>query len=414
MKRILVYSSLSVLTAIGTVFTAANAEIFEGEETSTTATSQLASSSTIFDTSATFDTADIIGADIIGQVPGTVESDIPPAAKPSAATPTETELEVATAATDSDAPGGTGVETLTPVPGATPLSPIPDSGPVNGIVPATPVETPLGSPTLPAAPGTTPLESEAESTGDPTEELAEELEAPTEGIETDGMENDAFEGNSFEATPTEAPLEEPAAAPLTEDEPLQDGAVKEEETPNPAPPGSNFTPSAPDSNFTPSEPNGITPSAPSGVPSNGLTPIEPDSVTPSDEPPVDSPLPAEPLPAEPLPAEPDAPSEALPPIDDSGFDEAAPLGSTSDRLIGEGFSPFQLSYLAIGGGLKEAGIPGGNQLLSAYKSGELSAEDIVAAGAMTKRLGTDADDEADYTKGVDKFLQLLSRDSLNS
>ena len=151
-----------------------------------------------------------------------------------------------------------------------------------------------------------------------------------------------------------------------------------------------------------------------GVPSNGLTPIEPDSVTPSDETPVDSPLPAEPLPAEPLPAEPDAPSEALPPIDDSGFDEAAPLGSTSDRLIGEGFSPFQLSYLAIGGGLKEAGIPGGNQLLSAYKSGELSAEDIVAAGAMTKRLGTDADDEADYTKGVDKFLQLLSRDSLNS
>jgi len=81
----------------------------------------------------------------------------------------------------------------------------------------------------------------------------------------------------------------------------------------------------------------------------------------------------------------------------------------SDRLIGEGFSPFQLSYLAIGGGLE--GIPGGDKLLAAYDSGDLSAADIVDAGASSNRLGADASDQDDYTAGVERFLNLLSRDN---
>ncbi|MEO0768696.1 MAG: hypothetical protein AAFY72_04570 [Cyanobacteria bacterium J06649_4] len=35
-------------------------------------------------------------------------------------------------------------------------------------------------------------------------------------------------------------------------------------------------------------------------------------------------------------------------------------------------------------------------------------------GALSKRLGTAASDEADYTKGVDRFLKMLKRDARSS
>jgi phage FluMu protein gp41 len=82
--------------------------------------------------------------------------------------------------------------------------------------------------------------------------------------------------------------------------------------------------------------------------------------------------------------------------------------------VGEGFTPFQLSYLAISGGLKEEGIPGGDQLISAYKDGEISAEDVVAAGAESNRLGTAASDTEDYAQSVDRFLEILRRDARSS
>ena len=134
------------------------------------------------------------------------------------------------------------------------------------------------------------------------------------------------------------------------------------------------------------------------------------------------PTPGTPLPSTPLPegpsedaVEPLSPieSEPLSPIEEDAAPEDLPTSGTEsfgsgDRLIGKGFSPFQLSYLAIGGGLE--GIPGGDILLSAYESGDVSAADIVDAGASTNRLGTDADNQDDYTAGVDRFLELLSRD----
>ena len=79
--------------------------------------------------------------------------------------------------------------------------------------------------------------------------------------------------------------------------------------------------------------------------------------------------------------------------------------------MGEGFTPFQLSYLAISGGLEEEGIPGGEQLLSAYRQGNISAADVVEAGAASNRLGTAASNQEDYTAGVDRMLGLLRRDS---
>ena len=527
MKRILVYGSLSVLTAVGTVFAAANAEIFNGEDSEPQETSQLTDgifgdqaignetfgitnssnrlnrlngltdktsksrpetplkASPESALSALKSNEDIQTVAIssngairavqtgvaqpnsfISQVPGTTMPGTTPMPKPSASElsePDEDADAITPESTDSS-----GVESVSPSPGVPPLSPVPG----NSVVPASPTDAPLGSPVLPAAPGgaptTIPLDTEAAD--DIDEETLEAV--PTE------VDEDSLESDSFDAAPAVEPLtDEPPAGEgledglemegdlgIEEDVPLEDGpsmteepptedeagvedepdieveaeveddfeiesepvmeddsameddteleddtdadeSLLEDSTPLPGPPGSEFTPGAPDN-------GGITPSAPD----SNFTPAVPEGVTPltpDDAPPVESPSPA--LPPAPLEPMPEAPTEALPPINDSGFDEGTqPLGSTSDRLIGEGFTPFQLSYLAIGGGLKEVGIPGGNLLLSAYESGDISAADIVAAGARTKRLGTAADDEADYTKGVDKFLKLLSRESLNS
>jgi hypothetical protein len=114
----------------------------------------------------------------------------------------------------------------------------------------------------------------------------------------------------------------------------------------------------------------------------------------------------------------DAPIEDAP-IEDEMEDDAVPSSpssgmSSGDRLVGEGFTPFQLSYLAVSGGLKEEGIPGGNQLIMAYEAGEISAEDIVEAGASAKRLGTAADDQFEYTQGVERFLTIFQKDARSS
>ncbi|MEO0768695.1 MAG: hypothetical protein AAFY72_04565, partial [Cyanobacteria bacterium J06649_4] len=65
------------------------------------------------------------------------------------------------------------------------------------------------------------------------------------------------------------------------------------------------------------------------------------------------------------------------PMEGSGEPSEPPLSGVSgdERLIGEGFTPFQLSYLAIGGGLEAEGIPGGDLLLQAYEAGDIEAED---------------------------------------
>ena len=118
---------------------------------------------------------------------------------------------------------------------------------------------------------------------------------------------------------------------------------------------------------------------------------------------------------EPLPSDDDFGSEPLPSDDDFGSE---PLPESSvvqgGSLIGEGFTPFQLSYLAIAGGLDEEGIPGGDRLVSAYDGGELSASDIVEAGDISNRLGEAASDREDFTKDVERFLTLFSRDARNN
>ncbi|MGD1897657.1 MAG: hypothetical protein ACFB16_11980 [Phormidesmis sp.] len=218
-------------------------------------------------------------------------------------------------------------------------------------------------------------------------------------LESDGMESDGMESDGMESDGTE---------PGMEPEKELEGDTDLESDPFTAPSPAPSSP-VPSDDFSPETPGTTDPEAtPDDFSPNGVTPVNPSE----DE--LDQTLPATPLPPSPVTPAPGSTEEPGDPIEGDAFDAPAPLGNESDRLIGEGFTPFQLSYLAIGGGLEEAGIPGGNQLMSAYEDGEISAEDIVAAGAVTKRLGTAASDESEYAKGVDKFLKLFNRDGLTS
>ncbi|MEO1684903.1 MAG: hypothetical protein AAFS06_16795 [Cyanobacteria bacterium J06631_12] len=227
-------------------------------------------------------------------------------------------------------------------------------------------------------------------------------------------------------------IEEPGAVPVTP----PTGIEGVEESPV-APPGE--VPGAPiegveeapeglgESEIEDNMPAGEDPEEPLDAP----VPAAPPGDIPSDVPPAGAPIPEPEAPGAPVPGPtegmppgptdglpsspaPVTPVEPLPPVEEDALPGEPVPGPTSDsgnRLIGEGFTPFQLSYLAISGGLNEEGIPGGTRLLAAYEAGSLSAEDVVEAGALSNKLGTAASDEEDFTKSVDNFLKMLVRDS---
>lgn len=292
--------------------------------------------------------------------------------------------------------------------------------------------------------------------GMPLDEMPEAGMPETEEFSEGSAEGEVFEEESFE----EESFDEDASAEdsLEESDEALEGEVLEETKPDiesdavpgtpetipgatPFPPA-NGTPApevmpdvAPEGmpEVMPEGPEGISPVPPAqeGAPTQ-VVPAQPLSPTPGTNMPGIPGGPAAPeMPAAPIEPLPPTESEVVPleeapmeapleaPVDSEIESDAAPApfpvsGSSSDRLMGEGFTPFQLSYLAISGGLKDEGIPGGGLLLSAYDAGDISAEDIVAAGASSKRLGTAASDEADFTKGVDRFLELFKRDARSS
>jgi len=324
----------------------------------------------------------------VTQVPMPEEPAAAPTAKPSAA-----EADAATELPEAESPvvpaSGIGVEAApTAAPTIVPASPT--------VLPAAPVDATeteaLGSEMEAAPTEATPIEAtpteaapvEDESFGEESPVENEAFEAqplPTEA--PDAVDGDTFEDGSIEMEIEEAPESMPEAAPLPS-------------TPLPSAPG---TP-------VPASPDGLgepVPSAPTApIPSQSFPAEEPSA-------PIEN-VPIEESPIENAPIE-NAPLEEVPMEENSFPSPTEPLSDSGDRLIGEGFTPFQLSYLAASGGLKEAGIPGGFILIDAYKDGDISAEDVVNAGATTKRLGTAANDEAAYTDSVDDFLKMLVRDA---
>ncbi len=372
MKRI-IYGSLSVLTAVCTVFVSAKAEVFNAKNEAATVqetAQKVPTKEALSEAGSLFELAEedfskgslanikLPSAPITGAA---VRPQIRPKADPRLeAQLTEDEM-IQEAPLES-----------TPVVPATPGTPSkPDMTP------------PAGSPELEEPGNITPVSPNEPGLDDPA------LNDPAlddPALDEPGLNQPELDEPGLDDPTLEDPaLDQPGLSdPVLDDPALDDSPASEDLPPIPESPAPGFPPA--------------------GVPEDSTFPAEPV------EPPIE---PVEPLPPsdiEPLPSD-DNFEDGL---DDSAVpDNDFPVGDTGsgDRLVGEGFTAFQLSYLALGGGLKEQGIPGGSLLVSAYKQGDISAEDVVEAGAVANRLGTNANDQDDYTKSVDRFLKIIRRDA---
>lgn len=75
----------------------------------------------------------------------------------------------------------------------------------------------------------------------------------------------------------------------------------------------------------------------------------------------------------------------------------------------EEVTPFDLTYLTYSGGLEDYGIEGGNFLIENFRSGEISAQDIVSTAVAQELVSDNALDNSLYIDQVDDFLQTLAR-----
>ena len=408
MKRI-VYGSLSVLAAVSTVFLAAKAEIFEREsdvseagEVTTAETSDLFNSSlpdslnTGEQPAIDLNRGDLATEQLLAQMGRTSTQPDQLGTSPQSSRLAETALpqkgfvrqpdaDVAnlspTSIRRADQPASetlSAVRTLrtaqTPAqaPAPAPTAPAADEDEGTGLTPST--ATPTVKPIESSPVGEEPTAVPGADNVNPAYPPAEEPVPPASGFSnepTPSGETDLNEDSGLDEDPS---LDENSG--LEEDRDVETDGFESPDSFESPPVESAPFPSAP---------------GPSPVPSSPLEPL----------PPVEEEVPTDEF------SEPDE----LPEPDPNSLNEP-PTGE--DRLTGEGFTPFQLSYLAIAGGLKAEGIPGGSLLIKAYDAGEIVAEDVVAAGAATKRLGTAADDREDYTQSVDRFLHRLQKDARSS
>ncbi len=74
--------------------------------------------------------------------------------------------------------------------------------------------------------------------------------------------------------------------------------------------------------------------------------------------------------------------------------------------------PFNLVHRAYSGHFSQQGIPGFNGLATAYRSGQIEAEDLIQTAINRGRLSPDALDDAGYVNAVKFQLEKLrDRDS---
>jgi hypothetical protein len=73
--------------------------------------------------------------------------------------------------------------------------------------------------------------------------------------------------------------------------------------------------------------------------------------------------------------------------------------------------PFNLVGLAYQGYFEDQGIPSAQTLITAYRSGDISAEDVVKGAIQANRLSPDVLNDADYIGAVDNQLRALSSGS---
>ncbi|WP_159786836.1 hypothetical protein [Sodalinema gerasimenkoae] len=87
-----------------------------------------------------------------------------------------------------------------------------------------------------------------------------------------------------------------------------------------------------------------------------------------------------------------------------GFSSKSPAQSVPFNI-----SAVDLVQLARNGYLREQGIPQFNRLASAYRSGDISADDVIQAAIADNRLSPGIADDPGYLETVDHFLDDLDR-----
>jgi hypothetical protein len=70
-------------------------------------------------------------------------------------------------------------------------------------------------------------------------------------------------------------------------------------------------------------------------------------------------------------------------------------------------TPFQLVFLGYQGFLADAGIPTGERLIDEYKSGRVTARDLVQASVTLRRLPENRLNDRAYITYVDEQLKSL-------
>lgn len=77
-------------------------------------------------------------------------------------------------------------------------------------------------------------------------------------------------------------------------------------------------------------------------------------------------------------------------------------------------TPFQLVSLARNGYLMDRGIPRFNQLSTAHRHNQISAEDVIQAAINDGRVSAEALEDQSYIFAVDNFLRDLHSPSNNN
>jgi len=83
----------------------------------------------------------------------------------------------------------------------------------------------------------------------------------------------------------------------------------------------------------------------------------------------------------------------------------------SAEAAGMGVTPFNLVFLAYQGFLESEDIPMAGGLVSQYRTGRISAEDLVQAAIAMNRLSPDAINDRRYIRAVDNQLGSLANTS---
>ncbi|USR92418.1 hypothetical protein NEA10_06785 [Phormidium yuhuli AB48] len=87
----------------------------------------------------------------------------------------------------------------------------------------------------------------------------------------------------------------------------------------------------------------------------------------------------------------------------------AVAGIPSAEAVNHNTSAFNLVQLARNGYLRDQGIPQFNQLAGDYRSGQITAEDLIRAAIAENRISPDVADDPGYLETVDHFLNDLDR-----